>query len=344
MSTKFRIFCCKLSQGNLRTSSLLFNKTLKINNFPNQSFLNQPQKCLFSTSTKQLQFNDSTIKDPQEAKVDYVNGLVKVTIELPARRELCEFNLKLLNDNVGNLIENLMFEDKSIEKAQIFTKDGVRVAQNTPISTIVLEPFTIKINDTLYNLEPPSSFAKSQEAEAGKITAEQDLEEIKKLVSKLYLHLNVEQFETKREHEVVKELENLKLTLQPMEQTREELSLIAKKHTNRMVWFGLGLMGIQAGIMARLTWFDYSWDIVEPISYFVSYSAVVGTYAYFVLTRKEYDYASATDRIFLRNFHKNAAKQNLDISKYNELKNTIFKLENDLRRIKTSQLKNYDEK
>ena len=62
--------------------------------------------------------------------------------------------------------------------------------------------------------------------------------------------------------------------------------MIAKKHTNRMVWFGLGLMGIQAGIMARLTWFDYSWDIVEPISYFVSYSAVVGTYAYFVLTRK----------------------------------------------------------
>ena len=60
----------------------------------------------------------------------------------------------------------------------------------------------------------------------------------------------------------------------------------AKKHTNRMVWFGLGLMSIQAGILARLTWFDYSWDIVEPISYFVSYSAVIGVYAYFVLTRK----------------------------------------------------------
>ena len=53
-----------------------------------------------------------------------------------------------------------------------------------------------------------------------------------------------------------------------------------------MVWLGLGLMSIQAGILARLTWFDYSWDIVEPISYFVSYSAVIGVYAYFVLTRK----------------------------------------------------------
>lgn len=53
-----------------------------------------------------------------------------------------------------------------------------------------------------------------------------------------------------------------------------------------MVWFGLVAMCVQAGVLARLTWFDYSWDIVEPISYFVSYSAVIGVYAYFVLTRK----------------------------------------------------------
>lgn len=53
-----------------------------------------------------------------------------------------------------------------------------------------------------------------------------------------------------------------------------------------MIWLGLGLMSVQVGILARLTWFDYSWDIVEPISYFVSYAAVIGVYAYFVLTRK----------------------------------------------------------
>ena len=53
-----------------------------------------------------------------------------------------------------------------------------------------------------------------------------------------------------------------------------------------MIWLGLGMMSIQVGVMAHLTWFAYSWDIVEPISYFVSYSAVIGVYAYFVLTRK----------------------------------------------------------
>lgn len=67
---------------------------------------------------------------------------------------------------------------------------------------------------------------------------------------------------------------------------KEELAIKSKQHTNRMIWLGLGAMSVQLGIMARLTWFDYSWDIVEPISYFVSYAAVIGVYAYFVLTRK----------------------------------------------------------
>jgi len=244
--------------------------------------------------------------------------------------------------------------------------DGVRIARSTPISSIVLSPFLIKINDTTYALEPPSVFAKDPAENRLETQAGNDLENIKKLVSKLYLHLNVEQFEDKREQEILKELEVLKNELEPLEKKREELTVISKKYTNRMVWLGLGLMGIQAGILARLTWFDYSWDIVEPISYFVTYSAVVGTYAYFVLTRKvkrclmiencifkmcglkfeylkkEYDYASATDRIFLRNFHKNAPKYNLDVTKYNEMKQAVYKLENDLRRIKTSQLKNYE--
>jgi len=336
MSAKFRIFCNKLARA-----SLLYTNQRAPRTFSNiQNFKSNIHRSLFSTTSRSYQ-NNSVICN-ETAKVDYVNNLVKVTIKLPARGELCEFNFKLLNDTVGTLIENLMIEDRSIDKAQVFTNDGVRISQNTPISAIVLEPFVIKINDTNYMLEPPSLFAKDPvELE---VQAENDLENVKQLVSKLYLHLNVEHFEMKREHEILKELEVLKTELQPMEKTREDLTIVAKKHTNRMVWLGLGLMGIQAGILARLTWFDYSWDIVEPISYFVSYSAVVGTYAYFVLTRKEYDYASATDRIFLRNFHKNAAKQNLDVSKYNDLKNTIYKLENDLRRIKTSQLKNYEDK
>ena len=47
--------------------------------------------------------------------------------------------------------------------------------------------------------------------------AKNDLEEVKKLVSKLYLHLNVEQFESEREDKLIKQLELIKNELEPME-------------------------------------------------------------------------------------------------------------------------------
>lgn len=66
-------------------------------------------------------------------------------------------------------------------------------------------------------------------------------------------------------------------------------------------------------------------------------------YNLIIKKNKEYDYESATDRIFLRNFHKNAIKNNLDVNKYNEKKNTVYQLENELKRIKEIQMKNYQE-
>ena len=66
---------------------------------------------------------------------------------------------------------------------------------------------------------------------------------------------------------------------------------------------------------------------------------MIGVYAYFVLTRKEYDYESASDRIFLRNFHKNAIRSNLDVEKYNQIKNSIYSLETNLKKLRDSQLK-----
>ncbi len=53
----------------------------------------------------------------------------------------------------------------------------------------------------------------------------------------------------------------------------------------------------------------------------------------FVFAFKEYDYESASDRIFLRHFHKNALKSKLDIEKYNHLKEAIYKLEKQLTRV-----------
>lgn len=48
----------------------------------------------------------------------------------------------------------------------------------------------------------------------------------------------------------------------------------------------LGYMALQFGFLARLTWWEYSWDIMEPVTYFVTYMTSMVCYGYFVLTRQ----------------------------------------------------------
>ena len=90
------------------------------------------------------------------------------------------------------------------------------------------------------------------------------------LVSTLYIfYLLV------REQELVKELEELQKELEPLENQRQEIIRHASDRTNLLTWAGLGLMACQFGILARLTWWEYSWDIMEPVTYFVTYGTAI---------------------------------------------------------------------
>lgn len=65
-----------------------------------------------------------------------------------------------------------------------------------------------------------------------------------------------------------------------------DIELVAVRRSNWLAWAGLGLMSVQFGILARLTWWEYSWDIMEPVTYFVTYGTAMACYAYFVLTKE----------------------------------------------------------
>lgn len=69
-------------------------------------------------------------------------------------------------------------------------------------------------------------------------------------------------------------------------QVRIEISRKAEKRTTLVLWGGLAYMATQFGILARLTWWEYSWDIMEPVTYFITYGSAMAMYAYFVMTRQ----------------------------------------------------------
>ena len=76
--------------------------------------------------------------------------------------------------------------------------------------------------------------------------------------------LHVQEHQATQEQRLLRELEALKDDLAPLEDQRQILTEQAEKSTNNLTWLGLGLMSVQFGILARLTWWEYSWDIMEP--------------------------------------------------------------------------------
>lgn len=69
-------------------------------------------------------------------------------------------------------------------------------------------------------------------------------------------------------------------------QLKSDIALKSKKRTNAITWLGLSMMGLQFGLLARLTWWEYSWDIMEPVTYFVGYGSAIAMFAYYILTRQ----------------------------------------------------------
>ena len=61
-----------------------------------------------------------------------------------------------------------------------------------------------------------------------------------------------------------------------------------------------GLIGLSAQFVffARLTWWDYAWDVVEPITYFVTVAeTVLAGYLWYVIYREEFTFMGARDVI-----------------------------------------------
>ena len=74
----------------------------------------------------------------------------------------------------------------------------------------------------------------------------------------------MEEYQVQQEQKLVRELEAMKDELAPLEDCRKILAEQAERRANNLTWLGLGLMSVQFGILARLTWWEYSWDIMEP--------------------------------------------------------------------------------
>ncbi|XP_055629568.1 calcium uniporter protein, mitochondrial [Toxorhynchites rutilus septentrionalis] len=281
----------------------------------------------YCTSSSTDDRNSSTSNVSEDVTVKYVRGLPHITVPLPSRNERCQFTLRPVTHNVGNFLEMLKAEDRGIDRAAVLNRDGVRIAASCSVEHLMDDEFWLHLNDRQYYVKPPKR---------EKITSEEltRLSDVQALVAQLYEALNVSEHQIKKEREMTSKLEELNDKLGPLEVKKNELDQKAARHTSALTWVGLGLMSVQFGVLARLTWWEYSWDIMEPVTYFVTYGTAMAAYAYYVLTKQEYVLPDVKDRQHLITLHKSAKKAGVNLSEYNDIKRQIAEIEYDLRRLR----------
>jgi len=236
--------------------------------------------------------------------------------------------MRPFNTTVGDFIDILQEEDHGIDRASIYLNDGSRLSRNTPVEIIFEEPFTLRINEISYNVQPPNLFLTDKSIRTL-------LSDVSNSVTKLYHDTRINQRIMYRERNLEKQLIYLRENLQPLNDLHHQLATKAMRRLKWCQWAILAAMSFQTGILARLVWVDYSWDIMEPFTYFISYSTVIMAYCYYVLRRNDMKYMNMSDHLYLKILHHLLRKKkNFDLARFNALKNEIMIVEHDLQRLK----------
>uniref|UniRef100_A0A0R3Q242 Calcium uniporter protein n=1 Tax=Angiostrongylus costaricensis TaxID=334426 RepID=A0A0R3Q242_ANGCS len=274
-------------------------------------------------------FNSSSQPSNSSITVRFERGLPILNIPLPSRQEPCQFSLRPLTDNVGGFCEQLQHEDRGLDHVALYTKGmiplrnkgnlffwtyGVRIATSTSIEHLLqFGSFRLRLNDKYYDVT---------------ISAE---------------NLNYDS-SSDMERRLIQQLEKAESELRPLHEKKLRIERDCDAHAERVMWAGFAAMGIQTGecadkpvsyfeishilnqkslilfsIFARLTWWEYSWDIMEPVTYFATYSTVIATFGYFLYTRQPFEYPSVRERVMTKQFYKRAVKEGFDIERYNSL-------------------------
>ncbi|XP_026158611.1 calcium uniporter regulatory subunit MCUb, mitochondrial [Mastacembelus armatus] len=267
----------------------------------------------------------STLPPSSDVSLKYKHGRLVMEVPLPSRKEKCVFFLRPMLMNIGDLIADLQQEDPGAT-ASVF-KDGERVASTTPLDTFLDKNFQLVINNAVYDVQLPEKLGLSCQHVV-------ELETMKHVVHLLHSALHLPEHHLLKERQLLEKLDNLKEELSPLEKMKAQLSRTSEAQTSRVLWTGMALLSVQGGALAWLTWWVYSWDIMEPVTYFITYSTSIGAFAYYVLTKQDYVYPDAKDRQFLHYFYKGAIKKRFNVKKYNALKEELAQVEEDLRRLR----------
>ncbi|KAI9118576.1 hypothetical protein K1719_010908 [Acacia pycnantha] len=107
--------------------------------------------------------------------------------------------------------------------------------------------------------------------------------------------------------------------LEEMEKEKKKIEEKARAMVWRELYVGLGVMVAQTIGLMRLTFWELSWDVMEPICFFLSSLHVALAYVFFLRTSTQPTFQGYFRRRFMVKLHHLMRSHNFDLHKYNQL-------------------------
>ncbi|XP_059623733.1 calcium uniporter protein 2, mitochondrial-like [Cornus florida] len=112
--------------------------------------------------------------------------------------------------------------------------------------------------------------------------------------------------------------------LEEMAKQKAAIDEKAEALVRRELWCGLGYLVVQTVAFMRLTFWELSWDVMEPICFYVTSVYFMGGYAFFLRTSKEPSFEGFFQSRFRAKQKRLMKTHDFDIGRYNELRKACY--------------------
>ena len=102
----------------------------------------------------------------------------------------------------------------------------------------------------------------------------------------------------------------------PAQLQKEELDRSARRATHRTMALMLAYLAVQNGLFIYGTFVMYSWDIMEPITYFWGQSFMLLCFAYFIKSEQQWGFSGVQERLVDAKRRRRYRREGFDIDKF----------------------------
>ncbi|RDY12991.1 Calcium uniporter protein 2, mitochondrial, partial [Mucuna pruriens] len=115
-----------------------------------------------------------------------------------------------------------------------------------------------------------------------------------------------------------------KKELEQMEKLKVMIDERAKAQVRTELYFGLGFLTVQTLGFMRLTFWELSWDVMEPICFFVTSTGFALAYLFFIKTSTEPTFEGFFQHRFRAKQERLVRTHNFNMGRYNELRKACY--------------------